>query len=213
MDTVLKAALRTQNTCGGFNFLMFVVSWPVVIDYLKGYHDQDRLNFNCVPKPSDYTRQRCYHRYISLLSPLLTPLDFVHITFGVSLTFWALFIIIGGPLTLKTRKEKDPPKKIRQTCVLKTIFICHVCFQLGFLVVMLGLFCHFQILKFPADYVCTKRNITHSPTNRILASNMTCNDLRYMEKSNLNFIIIAIMSFSIFTPDLASAGSIQETFS
>ena len=63
---------------------------------------------------------------------------------------------------------------------------------------MLGLFCGYQTLEFPAKYWCTQGNITLSPTNQVLASNMACNDLRYKNKSDLNYVIIAITSLSIF---------------
>ncbi|XP_068755090.1 uncharacterized protein [Montipora capricornis] len=189
---LFQTAVETQTIFGAIHFVFFVVSWSVVVDYLKDYHDKDRLTFNCLPKPSDYTRQLCYERYVSSLSPLLTPLDFAGITFGVLGFLWVSSIITG--LWLKHRIKTRGSDELEKRCLkmaFKTIFFCHVCFQLAVLVVMEGLFCGFQTLRFPAMFRCTQE------TNQFPASNMTCNDLRYKEKSKLNKSIIVIMSVSI----------------
>ena len=198
MEILLGTALKSQTILGGIHFLLFLFSWPFVIGFLKDYHDKDRLTFNCLPKPSDYTRQRCYDRYVSSLSPVLTPLDFAGIAFGVLGFFWVCFIITGGWLKRQIGKEQDVRRKKRHTRKFLLTFTCHVCFQLVALVVMLVLFCSYQTLGFPAEYSCTQGNITLSPINQVLASNVTCNDLRYKDKSKLNKGMIAIMSLSIF---------------
>ncbi|XP_067020528.1 uncharacterized protein [Acropora muricata] len=197
MEILLETALKTQTIIGGIHFVFFIFSWPFVIGFLKDYHDKDRLTFNCEPKPSDYTRQLCYHDYVSSLSPLLTPLDVAGITYGVSGFLWVSFIITG--VWLKKRIERPGSDESDTTSLMafKKIFFCHVCLQLAFLVVMVVLFCGFQTLEFPAMFPCTRRNITLSSTNQFPPSNMICNDLRYKEKSKLNTSIIVIMSVSI----------------
>ncbi|XP_067020530.1 uncharacterized protein [Acropora muricata] len=197
MELLLETALKTQTIIGGIHFVFFIFSWPFVIGFLKDYHDKDRLTFNCEPKPSDYTRQLCYHDYVSSLSPLLTPLDFAGITYGVLGFLWVSFIITG--VWLKKRIERPGSDESDTTSLMafKKIFFCHVCLQLAFLVVMVVLFCGFQTLEFPAMFRCTRRNITLSSTNQLPPSNMICNDLRYKEKSKLNTSIIVIMSVSI----------------
>lgn len=198
MEILLETALKTQTIIGGIHIVFFVFSWPFVVGFLKEYHDKDRLTFNCLPKPSDYTRQLCYHDYVSSLSPLLTPLDFAGITYGVLGFLWVSFIITGVWLKIRIeRPGSDESDTTSLIAVFKKIFFCHVCLQLAVLVVMVGLFCGFQTLEFPAMFRCTSRKITLSSTNQFPASNMICNDLRYKEKSKLNTSIIAIMSVSI----------------
>lgn len=199
MEILLETALKTQTVIGGIHFAVFLFSWPLIVGFLKDYHDKDRFTFNCQPTPDDYTRQLCYDSYVSSLSPLqLTPLDFAGITFGVSGFIWVSFIFIGVWLKQQIgRQGSNESERNSLKTTFRTIFFCHVCFQLVVLVVMVGLFCGFQTLRFPARFWCTQGNTTLSPTNQFEASNMTCNDLRYKEKSKLNKSIIAIMSVSI----------------
>lgn len=198
MDFVLQTGLKTQTIIGGIHFVFFLFSWPFVVGFLRNYHDNERFIFNCKPKPSDYIRQCCYDDYVSSLSPLLTPLDFAGITYGVLGFLWASFMIIG--VWLKKQIERQGSDESKRTCLIKTfraIFFCHVCSQLAVLVVMLVLFCRFQTLGFPANFLCTQGNRTLSSTNQFPASNRTCNDSKYKDKSKLNKSIIAIMSISI----------------
>ena len=198
MDILWENALKIQTIVGAAHFVVFMLSWPFVLGFLRDYHDKDRLTFNCQPKPSDYIRQLCYHDYVSSLSPLLTPLVCAGITFGVLGFLWVLFIITC--VWLKKRIERQGSDESHTTSLIKafkTISFCHVFLQLAVLVVMVGLFCRFQTREFPAMFRCTRRNITLSSTNQFPASNMICNDLRYKEKSHLNQAIIVIMSVSI----------------
>ena len=75
-------------------------------------------------------------------------------------------------------------------------FICHICFQFFLLVVMIVLFCCCQKIKYPAEYSCFSANTTLTSVNQVTV-NITCNDLRYREKSNLNIAIVGIYSASI----------------
>lgn len=199
MEILLETALKTQTIFGGIHFVVFLISWPFIVGFLKDYHDKDRLTFNCLPEPIAYTRQRCYDAYVSSLSPLkITPLDFAGITFGVLGFLWVCSIIAGVWLKQQIGKQgSDKSERTRLKMNFMKLFLCHVCLQLAFLVVMVGLFCGFQTLRFPETFRCTQENAPLPPTNQFKASNMTCNDLRYKEKSNLNKSIIAIMSLSI----------------
>ena len=190
MDNLFKVALRSQTIFSGFLFVVSVISWPFVIDLLRDYHGKDRFNFNCVPKPNDFTRQRCYDNYTSATSPLLTPLDFAGITYGVSASVWLFFTLMGAAILRRFHQEENREKQFY--CV----FICHICIQCAILAVMMGLFCHYQTLTFPAEYMCSLTNTTLSSFTQV-AVNITCNDLRYKEKSKVNIAIIVVMAVSL----------------
>ena len=194
MDNLLQLGLRFQTIFSGIHFVFHLFSWPLIIGFLKDYENHD--NFNCIPKPSDFTRQRCYDNYISTLSPLLTPLDFAGITFGALGFFWVLFILTGALLRRRIKKEQNDQRKRHQSWTFMLVFVFHVCFQFVVLSVIIGLFCSFQALSFPAEFKCYQSKKTLSPPNQE-AVNMTCNDVRYKEKTKLNIAIIVIMAISI----------------
>ena len=199
MDNLSQLALRTQSIFGGIHFLFWLFSWPFVIDPLKDYHDKDRLTFNCIPRPEDFTRQRCYDNYTSAMSlpPLhLTPFVFARIAFGGLGIVWVSFILMGAMILRRIQRERGEQRKRKHSKTFVMTFIAHVCIQLVFLGVMMGLFCTYQRLHFPAEYKCHQTNTTLTSLNRRPA-NITCNDLRYKEKSKLNIAIIGIMAFSI----------------
>ena len=192
MDNLSQLALRTQTIFGSIHFLFFVISWPFVIGFLRDYHDKDRLTFNCIPKPDDFTRQRCYDNYTSAMSLLplhLTPLDFAGIAYGGLGIVWVSFILMGAMILRRIQRERGEQRKRKHSKTFVLTFIAHVCVQLVFLGVMMGLFCTYQRLHFPAEYKCHQTNIT--------LTSLKCNDLRYKEKSKLNIAIIGIMAFSI----------------
>ena len=192
MDNLSQLALRTQTIFGGIHFMFFLISWPFVIGFLKDYHDKDRLTFNCIPKPEDFTRQRCYDNYTSAMSLLplhLTPLDFACIAYGGLWIVWVSFILMGAMILRRIQRERGEQRKRKHSKTFVLTFIAHVCIQLVFLGVMIGLFCTYQRLHFPAEYKCHQTNIT--------LTSLKCNDLRYKEKSKLNIAIIGIMAFSI----------------
>ena len=196
MDNLVKVALRSQTIFSGFLFVVSVISWPVVIDLLRDYHGKDRFNFNCVPKPNDFTRQRCYDNYTSATSPLLTPLDFAGITYGVSASVWLFFTLMGAAILRRFHQETDRKEKEKVEKHFYRVFICHICIQCAILTVMMGLFCHYQTLTFPAEYMCSLTNTTLSSFTQV-AVNITCNDLRYKEKSKVNIAIIVVMAVSL----------------
>ena len=172
--------------------MFFLISWLFVIGFLKDYHDKDRLTFNCIPKPEDFTRQRCYDNYTSAMSLLplhLTPLDFACIAYGGLGIAWVPFILMGAMILRRIQRERGEQRKRKHSKTFVMTFIAHVCIQLAFLGVMMGLFCTYQRLHFPAEYKCHQTNIT--------LTSLKCNDLRYKEKSKLNIAIIGIMAFSI----------------
>ena len=200
MDHLSKLALRTQTIFGGIHFFFWLFSWPFVIGFLKDYHDKDRLTFNCIPKPDDFTRQRCYDNYTSAMSLLplhLTPLDFAGIAFGGLGMVWVSFILMGATILRRIQRERGEQRKRKHSKTFVQTFIVHVCIQLVFLGVMMGLFSSYQRLYFPAEYKCHQTNTTLTSLNQTPV-NITCNDLRYKEKSRLNITIIWIMACSIF---------------
>ena len=199
MDNLVKVALRSQTIYSGFLFVVSVISWPFVIDLLRDYHGKDRFNFNCVPKPNDFTRQRCYDNYISASSPLLTPLDSAGVTYGVSASVWLFFTLMGAAILRRFHQAKKEINREKEKIEEKYFyrgFICHICIQCAILTVMMGLFCHYQTLTFPAEYMCSLTNTTLSSFSQVTVK-ITCNDLRYKEKSKVNIAIIVVMAVSL----------------
>ena len=126
---------------------------------------------------------------MSLLPLHLTPLDFAGIAYGGLGIAWVPFILMGAVILRRIQRERSEQRKRKHSKTFVLTFIAHVCIQLVFLGVMLGLFCTYQRLHFPAEYKCHQTNIT--------ITSLKCNDLRYKEKSKLNIAIIGIMAFSI----------------
>ena len=196
MDKISDLALKSQTVCGAVHFVLFLVSWPAIISLLKGFLDKDRETFNCIPEPSDVTKQLCYGDYISTVSPLLIPLNFAYITSSILGFLWIVFILYS---VLALRRIKEAQSHQRKECLSKRFmwsFLFHVCIQLAVLGVMMGLFCGFQTLHLPVVYICSQRNttMTQIPTNQV---NMTCNDLHHRQKSKLNIGVVTIMAISI----------------
>ena len=196
MDRIADHALRSQTVCGAVHFVLFLVSWPTIIGFLKDFLDKDRLTFNCEPKPSDVTRQLCYGDYISTVSPLLIPFNLACITTGILGFFWIVFTLYS---IFALRQIKGEQSHQTKKCLSKRFmwtFLFHVCIQLAVLVVMMSLFCGFQTLRLPVVYICSQGNtmVTQIPTNQV---NMTCNDLHHRQKSKLNIGVITIMAISI----------------
>ena len=196
MDNLVKVTLRSQTIFSGFLFAFSVISWSTVIDHLRDYQGKDRLQFNCVPKQIEFKRQRCYDNYTSAMSPLLTPLDFAGITFGVSGSGWLFVTLMGVEMMRRIHKETNGERQKTLEKQFFWVFICHICLQFALLVAMIVLFCCYQKLKYPAEYSCFSANTMLTSFNQV-AVNITCNDLRYKEKSNLNIAIIVVFSVSI----------------
>ena len=137
MDNLSQLALRSQTIFGGVHFLFYLFSWPFLIGFLKDYHDKDRLTFNCEPKPSDYTRQRCYDCYVSTLSPLLTPLAFAGIAYGVLGLFLLSFILTGAWILRQIgreqneQREKTPVEEVYDNIRLPRLYpaCCSQCYN------------------------------------------------------------------------------------
>ena len=196
MDNLVKVTLRSQTIFSGFLFAFSVISWSTVIDHLRDYQGKDRLQFNCVPKQIEFKRQRCYDNYTSAMSPLLTPLDFAGITFGVSGSGWLFVTLMGVEMMRRIHKETNRERQKTLEKQFFGVFICHICLQFALLVAMIVLFCCYQKFKYPAEYSCFSVNTTLTSFNQV-AVNITCNDLRYKEKSKLNIAIIVVFSVSI----------------
>ena len=107
-----------------------------------------------------------------------------------------VFYSHGCMMLQRIKRERCEQEKSRQTRKLMITFVTHACIQLFVLAVMMGLFCGFQALSFPARYECSLGNTTLSPLDQV-SINITCNDLRYKEKTKVNIVIITIMAISI----------------
>ena len=186
MDNLVKVTLRSQTIFSGFLFLFSVISWSTVINQLKDYEGRDRLQFNCMPEEIKFKTQRCYNNYTSAMSSYLTPLGFARITFGVSGFGWLFVTLVGVEMWRRIRKEANIERQKKLEKLFFWVFIIHICRQFVLLVAMIVLFLCYQKLKYPAEYSCFSANAT-----------LTCNDLRYKEKSNLNIAIIVVFSVSI----------------
>ena len=108
---------------------------------------------------------------------------------GCLLFLWGLWFYDGSKESEANKEKENIRKRLFGHSSL-------VCIQLVFLGVMMGLFCTYQRLHFPAEYKCHQTNITLTSRNQ-RPVNITCNDLRYKEKSKLNIAIIGIMAFSM----------------
>ena len=186
MDNLVKAAFRSQTIFSGFLLLFSLAAWPYIINQLKGCESKDWQQFNCMPKVIKNEKQLCYTNYTSAMSPLLTPLTFASITFGMSVCGWLLVTLLGVVYLQRIYKETNIEREKKLEKLFLRKFIFHICGQIVALVVMIGLFLHYQKLKYPVKYSCFSANTT-----------FTCNDLRYKEKSDLNFAIIVVFSVSI----------------
>lgn len=196
MKDLLKYVLKAQTPLSGIFSFICLMGWPIVIGILTVFQGNDRLQFNCDPKLNEFTKQLCYDKYNSAISPLLTPLDFAGITFGVSgfgwltvtlLNVWLLRLIYDDEENRINEKNKDH---------FYWVFNCHLCYQLALLVVMMVLFCCYQKLEYPAEYRCFSANTTLTAFNQVTV-NIRCNELRYNEKSKVNIAIIVVFSLSI----------------
>lgn len=205
MDNLFQLALSSQTICGGIQFLLFITSLGGVIGALQHYHANDRLTFNCFPKPSDFAKQLCYDNYISTTSPLLIPRNVAAITYAVLCFCWICFMLYGA-MKLRQIKRGQTEQDHRQHQwreFLKMSFI-HVCFRFVFLGVMLVLFCGYQTIDLSSVFKCRIPETSRSNSNKTLNSfNQTgnalqCNDLHYKERSILNIAIIIIAVLIIF---------------
>ena len=188
MDNLLKAAFKSQTVLSGILCFICLMAWPIVIGILKEF--QGKNEFSCRPKLNEFTRQLCYDKYNSAISPLLTPLDFAGITFGVSGFGWLAVTLLNVWLLRRIRDEENNTIKEKKKDHFYWVFICHICYQLALLVLMMVLFCCYQKLEYHAEYRCFLANTT-------LTAFIICNDLRYNEKSKVNIAIIVVFSLSI----------------
>jgi len=198
MDTSLfKLALTSQTIFGAVQFLVVLLVFGGVLGALQFYHANDRLTFNCSPKPDDFTRQLCYDEYTSTMSPWLIPRNVVAIIYGILCVCWICFLIYSAVTIRQIRRDQEaqPNQRQSQWGKLHCMYNIHVVFRLVFLSGMIAVFCSSQTLDLPSVFECKP----HTPqTNKTAISvnqtesTMQCNDLHYKEKSNLNIVILVI---------------------
>lgn len=192
MECLVNAPLNTQTVAAAVRFILSVIAFPTVIGRLASFVHEDRLAFNCYPKPNEVVKQGCYSRYTDDVSPLMTPYTFTCITGGILLGFWILMILYSVKRLPEIRKGPAEWKRYRYYKFWR-VFLRHVFIEAVFLSVMMGLFCRSQTISLPEVYNCPQRNssIQISPYQR---ENFTCIDWYYKQKSVLNIVIIAVMA-------------------
>ena len=124
-----KPVIKFQTVLGGVQFILSVGSLSYILDTLRKYHDKDRLNFNCDPKPSDFIRQRCYNSYISTVTRPhgLIPGNIVAVTLGVLCLCWVSFTIYVAVVLRKrpgdrnNRNAKKILSHLLHPCILSNI--------------------------------------------------------------------------------------------
>ena len=198
MDDIFKLLLKLQTPLGGFQSILFPASHLIIFGILQSYHANERFDFNCDPKPSDFIRQLCYDNYISTVTKPhgLIPRNVVAITFSVLCACWIGFAIYGV-VTLRKGQAYEERNAKR---LLRAYFI-HVFFRIFFLGVMLGLVCSYQTIFLPSVFKCgvneilqTNSQTTPSSLNQTKLK-LQCNDLHYKEKSYLNITFISVDAF------------------
>ena len=191
-----KLVIKLQTALGKFQSILFPLSHITILGILQSYHTNDRFNFNCDPKPSDFIRQLCYNNYISTVTKPhgLILRNVVAITFSILYACWIGFAIYGA-VTLRKRPGHGKNKNIK---TFLCIYFIHVFFRILFLGVMLGLVCSYQTIILPSVSKCdvneilqTKSQTTPSPLNQTKIK-LHCNDLHHKEKSNLNIAVIIV---------------------
>ena len=198
MDLPQLPVKQSQTVIGCARFLICFVSWPVVITKLDGFKDKDISVFNCVPEPSDVTKQLCYDSYSITTSPLLTPWYFSVSTFSVLGFLWACVILYGAKAVRQIRQMKEEQERgKKETSIRRFWRIClsHVGVEVLFLIFMMVLFCSYQTLNLPEIYRCNEQ-MSYS-THTFEMENFTCNDQLFRDKSRLNFAIVGLMAFYI----------------
>ncbi|KAJ7326034.1 Myeloid differentiation primary response protein MyD88 [Desmophyllum pertusum] len=205
MEYLFKLVLSSQTIFGGIQFLSISISLGAVIGTIQAYHANDRLTFNCSPKPSDFTKQLCYDKYTSTVSPRLIPRNFAIITYAGVLAGWICFMLYAAGTLRQISREQattataqrlqaEQNHRRHRSKFLK-VYVLHVVVRLLFLGVMIGLFCSYQTLDLPSVFKCDplvpQTNTTSTPVTETV---LQCNDLHYKEKSNLNIAIIVIES-------------------
>ena len=196
MDTGLfKLALTSQTIFGAVQFLVVFFIFGGVLGALQFYHANDRRTFSCSPKPDDFTKQLCYDKYTSTMSPWLIPRNVVAIIFGVLCVCWICFSLYSAVTIRLIKRDQEGQRDQRQARwrKLHCMYDIHVVFRFMFLGGMIAAFCSSQTLDLPSVFECSTRarhtNKTATSVNQT-ESTMQCNELHYKEKSNLNIVIL-----------------------
>ena len=197
MDTSgLKLVLTSQTSLGVFQVFVVLFGGVPALSSLLYYHAKDE--FSCSPKPDSSTREHCYDKYTSTMSPWLIPGDvLVAITFGVLCVCWVCYSVYsaGKIRQIKRDREAEPNQGQTQWRTLRCRYIIHVVFRLVFLVGMIGVFCGSQTLDLPSVFECSPRTPQTNKTAISVhqtESKIQCKDSHYKEKSILNILILVI---------------------
>ena len=190
-----KPVIKFQTALGGVQCILFASWLSSIFATLQHYHNNDRHNFNCNPKPSDFIRQLCYNNYISAITKPhgLIPRDVVGITFLIVCGVYIIFTIYGA-VTLRKR----PGDRNKNTNTFLCGYFIQVGFRILFLGFMSGLVYSYKKIVLPEVFKCdvnqTNSQTTPSPLNQTKIT-LICHDLHHEEKSKINIAFIVVNVF------------------
>ncbi|XP_022807110.1 uncharacterized protein LOC111344162, partial [Stylophora pistillata] len=82
-STWCKLVIKSQTPLGGFQCVVLTASLTAILIAVQVYHPNDRLNFSCDPKPSDFIRNSCYNKEKSNLNIAVIAVGAIFILFGI----------------------------------------------------------------------------------------------------------------------------------
>ena len=200
MDTSLfKLALTSQTIFGAVQFFVVFFVLDGVLGSLIFFDANPRLTFSCSLKPDDFTKQLCYDKYTSAMSPWLIPRDVVSIIWSVLCVCWFCFVVYNAVTLREIKNHRETESNQRQALwrKLRSRYIIHVIFRLVFLGGMIAVFCSSQTFNLPSLFECTPQTNKTAISVNQTESKMQCNDLHYKAKSKFNIVVVVIEALLI----------------
>ena len=196
MSDSFKLVIKSQTALGGVQCILIPFLLFPIFGILQEYHRNDRRNFNCDPKPSDFIRQCCSNSYTSNVTKPhgLQPRNVIALTLGGLYLIWIVFAIFGAMIL-----RKRPGKRTnRNTKIFLCAYFFHVFLRILFLGVMLGLVCSYRTIFLPSVFTCDVNQILQTncqtalrPLNQTKIT-LQCNDLHHKEKSEITIAFIIL---------------------
>ena len=156
---MFKLALTSQTIFGAIQLFVVFVVLGGVLGALQFYHANDRLTFSCSLKPDDFTKQLCYDKYTSTMSPWLIPRNVVAIIYGVLCVCWICFLFFSAVIIRQIKRDQETRTNQRQAQwgKLSCMYNIHVAFRLVFFGRMIDVFCSSQTINLPSMFECIPR--------------------------------------------------------